>query len=59
MCIYREDLFDSIEFVIKNVWSLIAHKYSLNTLETSQLNKEQLIEKLKNAKKHSIQEKQK
>lgn len=45
-------------FLVKNVWSLIAHKYSLNTLESSQLTKDELIEKLTSAKKYSIEQTQ-
>ena len=48
-----------MEFLVKKVWSLIAHKYSLNTLESCQLIKEQLIGKLMNAKNDSIEKKKK
>lgn len=42
-------------FFVKNMWSLIAHKYSENSLEQSQLIKGQLIDKLMNAKQEFIQ----
>lgn len=47
-------LFDSMAFFIKNMWSLIAHKYSENSLEQSQLIKGELIDKLMNAKQEYI-----
>lgn len=43
-------LHDSMAFLIKNIWSLIAHKYSEHSLEASQLRKDQILQKLADAK---------
>lgn len=43
-------MFDSMKFFVKNIWSLIAHKYSETELEDSQIIRNELIEKLTESK---------
>lgn len=54
----KEALCDSMAFLVKNVWSLIAHKYSDTSLEDSQLIKDQLLDKLINTKEDSPRQQQ-
>ena len=43
-----------MEYLVKNLWGLIEHKNSLNSLESSQMKKEEFLERIIKGKKDSV-----